>query len=485
MKKYLVRYSEIGLKTKKVRGLMETRLISNAMKTIHNDGKNATAVRERGRIYFDSPDDLSNQLTRTMGIKSFSEVITLNFQNADEIIRKGVEIYADRVKGKSFAVNSRRMGTHNFTSMDIDRTLGEALLDFAICVDIHNPDVRVELEIREQVCYFLMDKTKGPGGLPVGTEGKLLALVSGGIDSPLATWLMLKRGSPVDMLFVSLADPVDTKQFLEKAQILYKQWYSGYNPKIFIVDASRLVDEYLYTGKMKYANVSFKKVLYNIAELIARREKLYGIVTGESSGQVSSQTPENLFELSRNMEFQVIRPLIGMDKDWIMDFARSIGTFQNDSSEEFCALFSEKPITKIKREELEEDMNRLSDYMPDTSEIMEIRGSNIENLLNSLRNEHDFKIKSLEQIPPHSIIADVRDPLSYKNGHPEGAISVNKANLNELIDSLTEKDTVIFYCKKGLQSASYAGKLRNKGFNAYYADESVIMNQRKDNISSP
>lgn len=477
MKRYLIRYSEIGLKTKKVRGIMETRLINNALKVIHARGKNAIASRERGRIYFDSEDDISDQLSKIMGIKSFSEVIMFNFDTIDEILRKGVEIYADRVQEKSFVVNSRRTGKHEFTSMDIDRDLGEALLSFAERVDIHNPEVRVELEIRENVCYFLLDRINGPGGLPVGTEGKLLSLISGGIDSPLSTWLMLKRGSPVDMLFVSLADPVDTSWFLEKAHILYKEWYSGYNPKIFIVDASRLVDDYLYQGKMKYANVSFKKVLYNIAESIAKRVKAYGIITGESSGQVSSQTPENLFELSRNMEFQVIRPLIGMDKDWIMDFARSIGTFHNDSSEEFCGLFSEKPITKIKREELEVDMKRLSDYTPSDSEITEIRGSDIETLLNSLRNELDYKIKSLDQIPPHSIIADVRDPLSYKNNHIEGAINVNPGNLKVFTESLTEKDTVVFYCKKGLQSAGYAGKLRNKGFNAYYADESVIRNQ--------
>ncbi len=483
MKKYLVRYSEIGLKTRKVRGMMETRLIDNALKVIHSDGKNATSSRERGRIYFDSEDDLSDQLSRVMGIKSFSEVITYTFETLDDIIEKGVEICVKNVENRTFAVNSRRSGNHTFTSMDIDRKLGEALLPFSKGVDIHSPDVRIELEIREKTCYFLLDHINGPGGLPVGTEGKMISLISGGIDSPVATWLMLKRGSPVDMLFISLADPVDTRQFLEKAHILYRKWYSGYNPRIFIVDASRLVDQYLYTGKMKYANVSFKKILYNIGEMIARREKAYGIITGESSGQVSSQTPENLFELSRNMEFPVIRPLIGMDKDWIMDMARSIGTFNNDSSEEFCALFSEKAITKIKRDELEEDMKRLSDYTPSEEEILEIRGTDIENVLYSMKKEKDFRIKSVEELPDHYVIADVRDPLSFKKSHPEGALNINQGNLKTFIDSLKQEDVIVFYCKKGLQSAGYAGKLRNKGYNAYYTDEKVMENQTKKKVS--
>ena len=111
----------------------------------------------------------------------------------------------------------------------------------------------------------MLHTLEGPGGLPLGTEGKMVSLISGGIDSPVSTWMMMRRGSPVDLIFISLANPIDTKHFLNKALILYSNWYSGYNPYIYIVDASRLITDYLFKGKMKYANVSYKRKMYEIA----------------------------------------------------------------------------------------------------------------------------------------------------------------------------------------------------------------------------
>ena len=476
MRTYLVRYSEIGLKSKKTRNVMETRLITNATKMIERNNKKSTVTRERGRIYFFSKDDISNELERIMGIKTFSEVIGIEFSELEEILSKGKKLYKDVVSDKTFAVYSRRQGSHNFSSMDIDRLLGDILQPFSAGVDLKHPQVKIELEIRENHCYFSLDRKNGPGGLPIETEGKLISLISGGIDSPVSTWMMLKRGSPVDMIFVSLAPPLDVREFLTKAKILYDQWYAGYNPRIFIVDATRLIEDYLYAGKMKYANVSYKKMLYNIGEKLAELSNSNGIITGESSGQVSSQTPENLFQLSTGMKYPVIRPLIGMDKDWISDFARKIGTFNNDSSDEFCALFSEKPITRIKREELVEDLERLKSYDPIREEIVEIKGTEIDSYLDSIGKDN-ARIRKPEEMPEGSLIIDVRDRLSYKAWHPENALNITYRTLNGIMDQIDKQKPIVFFCKKGLQSANYAGKMRKLGYQAFYTDENVVRSQ--------
>ncbi|EQB69660.1 MAG: hypothetical protein AMDU5_GPLC00003G0210 [Thermoplasmatales archaeon Gpl] len=473
---YLLRYSEIGLKGKKTRNQMEIRLINNISVSLKNKGKNGTFIRERGRIFVISHDDISSEISKIMGIKSFSSVRVIRFKDKKILAENVKDLFIEKIRNKKYAVYTRRTGSHDFTSMEMDRMIGDLLFPYSSGVDLKNPDIRIEIEIRNNLAYVMLHTLEGPGGLPLGTEGKMVSLISGGIDSPVSTWMMMRRGSPVDLIFMSLANPIDTKHFLTKALILYSNWYSGYNPYIYIVDASRLITDYLFKGKMKYANVSYKRKMYEIADNIAQKIGAYGIITGESSGQVSSQTPENIYELSMGLKTVIHRPLIGMDKDWIIDQARKIGTFHNDSTEEFCALFGERPITKVKHEELMEDIERISSYFPNESEIIRIRGNEIEEYLNRIGNP-EYEVRSIEKIPKQSIIVDVRDPLSFKSWHPDGAININPGSLDQLDEINRDKKPVVFYCKQGLQSAYMAGRLRKKGYEAYFASEKIFRNQ--------
>ena len=165
-----------------------------------------------------------------------------------------------------------------------------------------------------------------------------------------------------------------------------------------------------------------------------------------------------------------------MDKDWISDFARKIGTFNNDSSDEFCALFSEKPITRIKREELVEDLERLKSYDPIREEIVEIKGTEIDSYLDSIGKDN-ARIRKPEEMPKGSLIIDVRDRLSYKAWHPENALNITYRTLNGIMDQIDKQKPIVFFCKKGLQSANYAGKMRKLGYQAFYTDENVVRSQ--------
>ncbi len=474
MNTFLVRYSEIGLKGPRTRNDMEKRLVKN-IKIAHSlKGYEVRIRTERGRIFVESENRETsiNCLSRIMGIKSFSEVFPLEFSGILEIVNFVKNIYWERVRGKKFAVSVKRAGEHNFSSMDLEIKIADSLYSNSSGVDLKNPEVKIEVEVRGNVAYVISERINGPGGLPVGSEGRMTAMVSGGMDSPVAAWYMLRRGSPVDMVFFSLAYPIDVTQFLKNAQALYENWYFGYDPDIFIIDAGRLVDDYLAKGKMKFANVSFKKIMYTITEKIANDTKSNGIITGESSGQVSSQTPENLRELSRFMDIPIHRPLLGFDKDEIIDLAKKIGTYNPDPFGEFCAIFGETPVTRIKREELDEDMQNLYGYFPSKEEIHRIKGSKIYEFLDSIHEKYE-----IDKIGQDDIVIDLRDPLTFKQWHYPGAINLSLSKVYEKMSTMEDNKKIILYCQKGLQSAHVAARLNSMGYQAYFINLDRIRNQ--------
>ncbi|EQD41173.1 thiamine biosynthesis/tRNA modification protein ThiI, partial [mine drainage metagenome] len=183
----------------------------------------------------------------------------------------------------------------------------------------------------------------------------MVSLVSGGIDSPVAAWMMMKRGSVQDIVFCSLAHPIDTAEFIRSIEPLIDRWSHGSDPAIHIFNGTPLIDLMAGGEGFAHPNVGFKKFLYELAAAVNRRVNGYGIVTGESLGQVSSQTAENLFSLTLSVSVPIYRPLIGFDKDEIVELSKRIGTFPETSLGEFCSIFSINPSISIKEEDLQQD----------------------------------------------------------------------------------------------------------------------------------
>lgn len=475
---FIVRYSEIGLKGSRARDRMEQVLMRNIKRGLGELGASAEVKRGFGRIYImGNPDSkvVADVLSRTMGVKSFSDAVTFKFQGLQEIVNISIELWSTFLKGKSFAVRARRTGTHSFKSTDIMRSVGDALYKYSESVDLSSPDVELSIEVRENTAYFYTDSIPGPGGLPLGSEGKLVALVSGGIDSPVAAWYVMKRGCPTDIIFVSLAPPIDTVDFLRAAGKLLKRWSHGYDARIHVIDGRKLVETLTDSDRFKLTNVTYKRILYLIAQEIAVRSGAHGIVTGESLGQVSSQTPESLHATSHGLEIPVIRPLIGMDKDEIVALARKIGTFPETTNGEFCALFALKPITKPKVEELEEDMKNftLLQEIVETDHV--IMGSEIDQYFESLSIPN---VKATS-IPANAIVVDLRSREKFDEWHYEGAIRSSLGSLDSVIESNGKERTFVFYCMKGLQSAFAASKAREAGVNAYFIDEKMLKQKER------
>ncbi len=469
----IVRYSEVGLKGNRARSMMINKLRSNIMEGLNRMGEQADFTTERGRIFlsgYSSQEDVFDVLSRTMGVKSFSPVVSIAYGSTEELAEKAIQLYSHILHGKKFAVRSRRAGGQNFTTKDLNVIVGDALYKFSAGVNLDDPDVEVNIEVRNNRAYFYTEVHKGPGGLPLGSEAPMVALMSGGIDSPVAAWMIMKRGSPVDFVFMSLSHPIDTVEFLRAADVLIKDWALGYNPTVHIIDGKPLVDLLVLSHKIKIPGVTYKRILYSLAMAISAEREAYGIITGESLGQVSSQTPQNLLAINHGIDLPVYRPLIGMDKDEISDMARKIGTFPATSKGEFCALFSQTVVLNASADDIDRDMLNYDIQEKLLKNRIILKGNEVGEYLGSLSDE-DFEITKL---PENSIVVDLRSKLSYNEWHYGNAISSGLGGVANIIEENGRDKIYVFYCQKGLQSAYAASEARNLGARSYYTSSEKI-----------
>ncbi|ADI74707.1 thiamine biosynthesis/tRNA modification protein ThiI [Methanohalobium evestigatum Z-7303] len=345
---WLVRYSEIFLKSNHVQKRWVNKLVDNIQKHIPN----CHVKTERGRIWLYG-DVEPEKLKNVFGIRSYSPCI---YCPLDELSKCLLEYCENKNFGdvQTFALRIKRVGAHDFSSQDKARELGNLIRKHYphLKVDLDNPEKEIFIEIRDSDCYLFSEKIAGPGGIPLGVEGSLVALMSGGIDSPVAAYMMMKRGCSIIPIYVDI-DPYLGEKGKERAFKVVdalKQYQPG-------IELEVIGDDYLYTAKKilkhynsdKYTCLICKRRLYRIAEDLANKYKALGIVTGDSLGQVASQTLDNLYVLDEATNLPVYRPLIGFDKEEVIDIARRIGTYSLSTiSTGGCGAVPEKPATKAK-----------------------------------------------------------------------------------------------------------------------------------------
>jgi thiamine biosynthesis protein ThiI len=359
-KSVLVRYGELSLKSAPVRSFMENILIRNIKWML--DRKKIPyeqIAKERGRIFLNSdfPRKVCETLSNVFGIVSTSPVLETS-TNIDEIIRLSLRV-AEILIGpnESFAVRARRVGTHKFTSIDVERIVGEAILNktnsLNTRVKLKQPDKYIFIEVREKKAYVYHEVFNGPGGLPFGCEGKIVSLFSGGIDSPVAAWLMMKRGCKVIPIYFDNA-PYTDQSTLNRAMSVIKilrEYATQDRFYMYVVSHGKTLEKVINYAPRNLTCLLCKRTLYRVATAIAKRERARGIVTGESLGQVASQTLDNLMILNESTNLPVYRPLIGQNKLEIEEIAKKIGTYETSSTNvTSCGAVPEKPVTRAKLE---------------------------------------------------------------------------------------------------------------------------------------
>jgi len=371
----LVRYAEIHLK-----GLNRPFFERALMKAIRRalSPAEVNVVREQGRIFVygleqDKLLDAANRLRRVFGIHSVSPTYSIEKdwtaieQAAIRLMKETLE--EESAGEHSFKVFSRRADKHfPMRSEDINKEMGHTLLEnFPVLhVDVHNPEIRVGVEIRQERAFVYVRELPGAGGMPVGTNGKAMLLISGGIDSPVAGHMIAKRGVAIDAVhFYSY--PYTSERARDKVVDLAKivARYAGHI-RLYLVPFTEIQLAIYDNCPSTETTVLMRRQMMKIAELVAEKAGAQALITGEAIGQVASQTIESLTVTNDAVTMPVFRPLIGFDKEEIIDRAKAIGTFETSilPFEDCCTVFvPQHPVTKPKVAALRES-EALVDFAP-------------------------------------------------------------------------------------------------------------------------
>ena len=385
----LVKYGEIAMRGNN-RQLFVKRLVEAIRKNIDSDGS-FYVVREQGRLIIESRgteinfDTMIPKVNRIFGILGVCPGIKVTDQSIDNLKLSALKFLKEHIKPdtKTFKVVTKRSDKrYPLTSNDVSAEVGGYIFDNfeGLTVDIHNPDTTVFIEIRNDA-YIYTDFIEGCGGLPYGSTGSALSLISGGIDSPVATWLMAKRGVEVGGVYFH-SPPYTGERAKEKVKDLCSiiaQYTGGF--KLHIVRFTEVQLYLLENVPEDKLTIFLKRAMMRTAEKIAKKEHLDGLITGESAGQVASQTMQGINAINAVCTMPVMRPLCGMDKQEIVDKARKIGTFETSilPYEDCCTIFVAKhpetrPKTSVinKIESKLEGLDELLDKAFDEMEILEL-----------------------------------------------------------------------------------------------------------------
>ena len=365
----IVKYGEIGVKGKN-RYIFENKLIKNVKNILKPIGK-FNVYKEYGRIYVDLDgydyEEVVEEVKKVFGIvgvcpavraeKDYNLLKELALKMLEEKIEQGY---------KSFKVDSRR-GDKDFklTSQEMSLDIGGYLVSQVkdkIAVDVRNPEVKIHCELRQNHVMVYSDTIPGYGGLPLGTNGRAMSLLSGGIDSPVASWMVAKRGMELECIHFH-SYPFTSEKSQEKvrdlAQILSKYCGRVRLHKVNMLEIQKAIG---LNCKDEEMTIISRRFMMRIAERVAESRHCDALVTGESIGQVASQTIQGLTCTNASVKMPVFRPLIAMDKTEIIEVAQKIGTFETSilPEEDCCTVFSpKKPVTKPKLDRIEKSENKL------------------------------------------------------------------------------------------------------------------------------
>lgn len=393
-KSFLIKYAEIGVKGKN-RYIFEDRLCDQIRYALERCEGEFEVTKTQGRIYVNALsefdfDEVVENLKTVFGIWGICPVVKLEDEGFETLAREVVS-YMDKVypdKNFSFKVETRR-ARKNYPkeSMEVNADIGAALLQAfpELSVDVHKPDVMLHIEIREKI-FVYSTVIPGPGGLPIGTNGKGTLLLSGGIDSPVAGYMISKRGVKIDAVYFH-APPYTSERAKQKVVDLAKivSKYSG-PINLHIINFTD-IQLYIYEKcPHDELTIIMRRYMMRIAQHIAQQTGSLGLITGESIGQVASQTMQSLMATNDVCTIPVYRPLIGFDKEDIVDVSKKIDTYETSilPYEDCCTIFVAKhPVTKpnlnvirIHEKNLEEKIDELVQAALDTDEIIEVKWNN-------------------------------------------------------------------------------------------------------------
>lgn len=350
----IIRYGELALKSTGVRNWYEKILMKNIEAMLDSRGISYSQIRrEWGRIFIETSDLQAAEASADV----FGVVSTSPAQTVQPTLEDAAGICAILgqnliEEGESFAIRARRSGNHSFSSADIGRTCGDAVWETLEKegkhpkVDLGSPDKEIFVEMRQNLAYVYLKTYKGVGGLPLGTQGSMVVLMSGGLDSPVAAWLMMKRGVMIIPVYCNNS-PYTQNAARDRAFDCIRQlqkWAPGHQFTTYEIPHGPNLQAFINICNRKNTCLLCKRTMYREAYEVMKKEKASGIVTGSSLGQVASQTAANMHAEIYQLAIPIYHPLIAFDKIEIMDLARKIGTYEiSNRPSGSCTAVPERP----------------------------------------------------------------------------------------------------------------------------------------------
>lgn len=475
--KFIVKlHPEITIKSNSVRKRFTRLLESNIRNVFVNRDVNAAIKNSWDKLEV-RPRDLTPThiarlriaLTNIPGIEQVLEVKESEYQDFEDIYQQVAAVWGERLVDKSFCVRVKRRGKHEFTSVDVARYVGGGINQNYSTggVNLHHPDVEIQLEIDKDHLLLIENRFKGMGGMPLPTQEDVLSLISGGFDSSVASYEFIRRGAKTHYCFFNLGGREHEIGVRQISYYLWQKFSASHRVKFISIDFAPVVNDIVENCAPGYMGVVLKRMMLRAAEIVADNLQINALVTGECVGQVASQTLTNLHVIDQVTNKLVLRPLICMDKSDIIARARAIGTGElSETIPEYCGVISRSPNVKADLAQTIEEEGKLDLSLIETA----VRNSNVLDIrnINKFEKEDKNEVMATTSLPEGAVVLDVRSPEEEEanplemDSHTVKHLPFYK--LERLFSTLDSAQQYYLYCDRGVMSKYHATLLRERGF---------------------
>jgi len=465
--KFIIKFfPEIMVKGPSAKKQMVGQLYNNLVKLLHKISKDIDVRKFNDKIEVVSPIEYVTEarivLLQTPGIELVLEALQFDKTDTLDAIKTTVnEMMAHTIQNKSFVVRAKRTGKHEFRSTNIEQTVGGFMLarNPTSRVDLHNPEVTIKIELVHNQLNIITQRYKGLSGFPIGTQGDILSLMSGGFDSTVASYLTMKRGLKTHFIFFNLGGIAHEIGVKQVALYLWNKFGASHRVSFISIPFDDVITEIFRSTNESYMGVTLKRLMLLASEKIANEMEIDALVTGESVAQVSSQTLRNLALIDQVTNKLILRPLATMNKPEIMDIANSIGTRRfAENMPEYCGVISKNPIVHGSYKRMEEVSKRFNYEVLDTA---------VKNATKVFVDEIASDVSDIGQIETVSdlstgeyTIIDIRQEDDIIDA-PCETLKIPFFKLKNEFKKLPQDKEYLFYCDKGIMSQLHAQYLRD------------------------
>ncbi|GKX62354.1 tRNA sulfurtransferase [Pragia fontium] len=474
--KFIIKlFPEITIKSQSVRMRFIKILTGSVRNVLRQQIEECAVVRHWDYLEVRTKDEsnapiIREALTRIPGIHHILEVDERPYTDMHDIFEQTLANYREQLEGKTFCVRVKRRGKQPFNSQDVERYVGGGLNQHieSAKVNLTKPQVTVRLEIEDDRLILVQARYEGLGGFPIGTQEDVLSLISGGFDSGVSSYMLMRRGCRVHYCFFNLGGATHEIGVKQVAHYIWNRFGSSHKVRFISVDFAPVVGEILEKVDDGQMGVVLKRMMVRASSAIAERYGVQAIVTGEALGQVSSQTLTNLRLIDNASDTLILRPLISHDKEHIINMARQIGTEDfAKTMPEFCGVISKSPTVKAVKEKIEAEEAKF-DFTILERVVAEAVNIDIRQIAEQAQQQIT-EVETVAAFGANDVIIDIRSSEEHESQplQLEGVTvqHIPFYKLGSVFSELDKSRTYLLYCDRGVMSRLQALYLQEQGYN--------------------